>query len=334
VLLITPRLAFVAERSTRRHSESTTCRSTNESDVRCLIKRFVGVRHFVFSLTLACGAAAAGAQLPTPPRLTGPVPKLSANEVYGEETVLDDRGVKFTLFLPKGWINNGTTNVAITTHFHTVASSAISSHVRRGSRDPLIVFALGSGSSAYRAPFEDTNRFARVLGSVEEQLKRRGLNAHVTTVDISSFSAGYGAVRELMKSPHYFSLIRRVILLDSIYGGIAPVAVGRTNRVVESAHVDVWVPLANAAMRKQKTFVITLSEVQPATFASTREVTSALLDCVGLKLSPVSPANTNSIALVARADVGNFHVWQYSGTNAAAHMAHVHHMAEVWRAIE
>src|SRR5689334_7823832 len=97
---------------------------------------------------------AAAADRPVPPRLDARVPKLATNEILGERLALEDRGVKFTVFLPQGWTN--ATNVTV--HFHTAASSAISSHVWRGSTDPLVVFAIGSGSSAYRVPFEDTNR--------------------------------------------------------------------------------------------------------------------------------------------------------------------------------
>jgi hypothetical protein len=287
------------------------------------------VRVTILTLCFAMRAA----ELHVPPRLDQPVPKLSTSDIHGEQLALDERGVKFTLFLPQGWSTNCVTNAAITAHFHTVASSAIPSHVRRGSLDPLIVFALGSGSSAYRAPFEDTNRFGRILDLVEKQLRERGAECRITNVDISSFSAGYGAVRELVKSPQYFAIIRRVVLLDSIYGSLQAQPAGVTNRVADPAHADVWAPLARAAMKGDKTFVITLSDILPPNFASSLEVTSALLDHVGLKLEPTTFA-TNEFALISRVDAGNFHVWRYAGTNGPAHMAHVQHMADVWRAIE
>jgi len=272
--------------------------------------------------------------MPSVPRLDELVPTLPANDIRGEQLNLNDREVKFTLFLPTGWNQTSNSNAAITAHFHTVPSSAIPSHVRRHSRDALVVFALGSGSSAYRVPFEDTKRFARVISLVEQEMRQRGFTNRVTAVDVSSFSAGYGAVRELIRSPHYFPMIRRIVLLDSIYGGLLPQGTGSTTRVVDPAHIDIWVPFAKAAMRGEKTFVITLSHIEPATFASTLECANALLDRVALKLEPISPVPTHSLALVARVDAGNFHVWSYVGTNAAAHMAHVHHMADVWKSIE
>lgn len=291
------------------------------------------MRLHVFLSTLFIAVARA-ADPPTliPPSLNDSIPT-PANGIQGEQIALVDRGVKFTLFFPAGWYREAT-NIALTAHFHTVASSAISSHVRRGSRDPLVAFALGSGSSAYRVPFEDTNRFDRVLSLVETEMRQRGFTNHITTVDLSSFSAGYGAVRELVKSPHYYSLIRRIVLLDSIYGGLVPQKTGSTARIVDPQHIDAWIPFAKAAMRGEKTFIITLSQIEPATFASTLECASALLDRLALKLQSVSPPPTNSLGLLSRADAGNFHVWSYAGTNATAHMAHVQHMAEIWRSIE
>jgi hypothetical protein len=284
-----------------------------------------------------CAIALAGSTYAaiTPPVMTlrtAPV----ATETRGERVVLRDGSTEFTLFLPNGWTDATKPTVAITAHFHTIASSAIALHERRGAREPLLVFALGSGSSAYRAPFEDTNRFARILSLVEREMSRRGVNTPISAVDVSSFSAGYGAVRELVKSPQYFSLIRRIVLLDSIYGGLVVSPPGSTNRFVEATHVDVWVPFAKAAMRNEKTFVITLSQIEPETFASTVECATALLDRVSLKLLPIksSPTSTNSLPLLARADSGDLHVWSYAGTNGFAHMAHVQNMAEVWRAIE
>jgi hypothetical protein len=38
--------------------------------------------------------------------------------------------------------------------------------------------------------------------------------------------------------------------------------------------------------------------------------------------------------LLQRADVGRFHVWNYAGTNAQAHLTHVRHLADLWRALD
>jgi hypothetical protein len=213
--------------------------------------------------------------------------------------------------------------------------------VRRGAKNPLLVFALGEGSSTYRAPFEDTNRFARVLAMIEAELQRRsGLtNARIDAVDVSSFSAGYGAVRELVKVPEYFKIIRRIVLLDSFYGGLESQKNGSTNRVPLAEHIDVWVPFARAAMRGEKTFVVTYSEIATTSYASTFERAAALLQRVGVKAQAVATnaipaASDPNFPLLTSADSDGLHVWSYGGTDAPAHLTHVRHLADVWAALD
>jgi hypothetical protein len=301
-----------------------------------------GTARILFAVGTCCIAfAAATAEWPVPPPMPKRVIAPSTNELGGTQVPLADRDVKFTLFLPNGWTNAMSSNAVLYVHFHTVPWFAIQEHVRREAREPLLIFALGEGSSAYRAPFEDTNRFNRILVLVEEELKKRGAPAdtQLAHVDVSSFSAGYGAVRELVKSPEYFKIIRRIVLLDSLYGGLEPEEKGSTNRRPLAAHIEVWVPFARAALRGEKAFVFTHSQVPTTSYASSSECAEALLQRIGLKARAVT---TNSIPaasdpdfpLFARADSGGFHSWSYGGVDAQAHLTHVRHMADVWRALD
>jgi hypothetical protein len=280
------------------------------------------------------------AALPEPP----PMPKRtiapSTNEFRGAQIVLTDRGTNFTLFLPQGWTNAVSSNTVLFAHFHTIAWFAIQEHVRREAREPLIVFALGEGSSTYRTPFTDTNRFVRMIALVESELKKRGAaaNTRVAHIDVSSFSAGYGAVRELVQQPPSFQIIRRIILLDSMYASLEPEEAGATNRRPLAAQIDVWVPFARAAVRGGKTFVLTHSQVPTLSHASSFECAAALATKAGVEFKTVA---TNSLPatrdpdfpLLRRADAGKFHIWSYGGKDAQAHLTHIRHMADVWHAL-
>jgi hypothetical protein len=158
-------------------------------------------------------------------------------------------------------------------------------------------------------------------------------------VDVSSFSAGYGAVRELVKSPEYCKIIRRIVLLDSMYAGLEPEEKGSTNRRPLAAQIDVWVPFARAALRGEKTFVLTHSQVPTTTYASSSECAEALLQRVGgearaVAANSIPAANDPNFPILARTDRGGFHVWSYGGVDAQAHLTHARHMADVWRALE
>ena len=294
------------------------------------------MRTFVLP-AIALAALAATAQVPPVMNKRAIAP--STNELQGTQVALNDRGTNFTLFLPHGW-TNAISNSVLCVHFHGAPWFVIQEHLRRGAKEPLAVFALGEGSSTYRVPFEDTNRFARVLSLVESELYRRGAPiAHITSVNISSFSAGYGAVRELVKSPEPFKTIRRIALLDSMYGGLEQQRAGNTNRVPLAEHIDVWAPFAKAAMRGEKIFVLTHSQVPTSGYASSAECATTLVGKLGLAArsagtDSLPAAKDPDFPLLSRVDAGGLHIWNYGGTDAQAHMTHARHMADVWQTLD
>src|SRR6185503_19284126 len=125
--------------------------------------------------------------------------------------------------------------------------------------------------------FENASRFGRVLGVIERQL------GPIKDLEVSSFSAGYGAVREIIKQPEYFARIRTIVLADSMYAGL------ETNSVRKplAEQIDVWVPFARAAIEGKKTFVFTYSAVPTSTYASSSECARALLATLGVQDSAV-----------------------------------------------
>lgn len=293
-------------------------------------------RHSANWLLLFAIFVSAGIHAQVPPVMARRAIAPSTNGTHGTQLTLNDRGTNFTLFLPAGWANAISSNALLCVHFHSAPWFPIQEHVRRGAKEPLAVFALGEGSSTYRAAFEDTNRFARVLALVEGELQKRSrLSTRISAVDVSSFSAGYGAVRELVKSPDYFKIIRRIVLLDSMYAALGPQENGMTNRRPLTAQIDVWLPFAKAAMRGEKTFVVTHSQVPTSSYASSTECATALLEKLGVKAETVTTnsipaANDPDFPLLRRADVVGLHIWSYGGNDAQAHMTHARHMADVW----
>ena len=180
-----------------------------------------------------------------------------------------------------------------------------------------------------------------MIALVESELKKRGAVAdtRVAHIDVSSFSAGYGAVRELVQQPASFQIIRRIALLDSMYASLEPEETGSTNRRPLAAQIDVWVPFARAAVRGEKTFVFTHSQVPTRTYASSFECAAALAAKAGVEFKTVTanslPATRDlNFPLLRRADAGRFHIWSYGGADAPAHLTHVRHLAEVWRALD
>jgi hypothetical protein len=282
-----------------------------------------------------------GAEIMPPPM---PVRQISPSTqpVPGEEVRIVNRGDNFTLYLPPGWETHPTAGTVLTVHFHGAAWFAIQEHRRRGIYEPLLCFSPGEGSRIYGKAFEDEGRFGELLGEIERELAGRlGRQTTLEAVNITSFSAGYGAVREIVKSPKYVARLRRVILADSMYAGYDPASTqpGATSRPLDP-HIDMWAALARRAMDGEMTFVVTYSMVPTAPrYASSSDCARAVVEKVGLQPARVEPgsipaASDPDYPLIERSGRGGFHAWGYGGTDAGAHMTHPRHIADIWKACD
>ncbi len=236
----------------------------------------------------------------------------------------------YTLLVPQIRHGPSSSSITLTIHFHGEPWFVLEEHLRRGSEEPLLCVTLGQGSSVYRVPFENQKKLSQLLEKVEKQLQKR-----VIALNISSFSAGYGAVREIVKSPEYRQMIRRIVLCDSMYASFAP---GSTTQPA-AEHMEPWIAFAKMAAKGEKTFVFTHSQVPTSTYANSASCANALIDAVGgpkVKVPRGSlPATLDpEFPLLTRCDVGHFHVWGYDGADAQAHLTHVRHLADVWKALD
>ena len=59
----------------------------------------------------------------------------------------------------------------------------------------------------------------------------------------------------------------------------------------------------------------------------------SILTDVEVAANSTPAASDKDFPLLRRADAGNLHVWGYGGTNAQAHMTHVRHAADIWKAL-
>lgn len=277
-------------------------------------------------------AARSGSEV-VPPRMMKRQIAKPAQDPPGEQVPIKDQGATFTLFIPQNYQPaDGDVDLAI--HFHGAAWFAIQEHLRAGRTAPLLCVYLGEGSTVYRNGFQDPQRLPRVLKAVAEELRlRTGKRVRIATLDVSSYSAGYGAVRELVKSPDNVKLIRRIVLADSMYASYGP------DMKPDEEHVNPWVPFAEAATGGQKVFVFTYSQVPTTGYASSSECARALCLRLGVPLRKLIYTSrqigaAGDYPLVERADQNGFHAWGYWGTDADAHLAHPRHLAEIWRSLE
>ncbi|HJP83139.1 MAG TPA: hypothetical protein VJ835_06490 [Fimbriimonadaceae bacterium] len=235
---------------------------------------------------------------------------------------------KYTLFIPDSW--QPVDRPAITVHFHGAAWFAIEEHLRRGLKEPLLGIYLGEGSSVYQKPFEDPERWPVLLSHVIAELGGKS----ISRVDMTSFSAGYGAVRELLKQPGPIAIIHRLVLADSMYASFT----SDGDHTPLSAQINPYVEFAKLAIEGKKEFVVTCSQVTTETYANSAACAEELVKKLGGRLMladpTLPPTRGKDFPLLSRFDSVGFHVWAYGGTDAMAHMTHPRHIADIWRALD
>jgi hypothetical protein len=270
---------------------------------------------------------------------TRPHPRLTQIEVPGHRVDLKSLKGAQLFISPRV---DAKRPVPLLIHFHG-APWLIEQHVALHlPRAALITVNLGAGSSAYRRPFEERELFQNLLREAGEELH---LQRGWSSISLSGFSAGYGAVREILRRPEYFALVNNVLLLDGMHASYSPegrlLADGGT---ILASDVDPFVnfaleavagssPLAGmrtttsgGAVTGRKTFVVTHSEIFPGAYASTTECAEYLLAQLGLTRRPQLRQGPMGMQQLSAVDVGGLHVRGYAGNSAQDHVDFLHAM--------
>lgn len=262
-----------------------------------------------------------------------------------------------SLFLPEGWkeqITSSPPAIKLTVHFHSAQWFAIEEHWRRGARNPILANYQGEGSSVYRRPFEDRELFGRLVSRTRDELTSRGAPAEIAINDIElqSFSAGYGAVREILKSPEYVKLISRVVLADSLYASLTTETLSSAQLMTTEAgtteprgvpdpkQMQPFYEFAQLAIAGKKQLLLAHTTIFTGSYASTVETADSLIHALGLAREVVTTGSLPAAAadaqfrLYSRCDKGGFHVWGYEGNTPQAHIAVARTIANFWNALE
>lgn len=221
-----------------------------------------------------------------------------------------------------------TTNplVDLLIHFHgdpaTVAREFAAARV-----DGLLLVVNYPGlSSAYARPHADPARFDELMQHTLDALHEGGHLPESTRwgrVFLSSFSAGYGALREILKHPPHVERIEGLLMLDSLYAGYVDDGAGRR---VNPDHMADFRRFARLAVEGHKSFILTHSDLVPGSYASTLETADDLLRHVDLARGVVDEPGPDEMKLTSRATRGGFRVLGYAGDDGPAHMQHLRRM--------
>jgi hypothetical protein len=274
------------------------------------------IRRSAVCLLLSAAACFAQAQNPSPmTEHTREHPRLTEESPAGVRISL----ATGALFIPEKLA--GITSLPLIVHFHGARWIPEVAAAENGFA--VISVEGGSGSTAYAKQFSDPALFGSVLAEAQQKAA-----VTFTSIWLTAWSAGHGAIREILAVPDYYSRVDKVLLIDGLHTDYVDGKPGPQESQLESDHLEVFLRFARDAVAGRKTFVVTHSEIFPGTYASTTETADWLLMRLGLRRTAVlawGPMKTQQLSEVR---AGQFLLVGFAGNSAPDHVDQFHSLPE------
>ena len=219
-----------------------------------------------------------------------------------------------TLFLPAGIKPNG---APLLFFFH--GGTWVPEVAAARNKTAVIGIQAGAGSSSYTKLFEDPQTFPRLLQEAETKA-----GAKFGRVILGGWSAGGGAIRQILLAPDSYARVNAVLVIDGIHTDYPDGKPGPLESKIGPENLQIWLQLARDAMAGRKRAVITHSEIFPGTFASTTETADYILAQLGLKPRPVLKWGPMGLQQLSEASSGKFLLIGYAGNSAPDHVDQLH----------
>jgi len=192
----------------------------------------------------------------------------------------------------------------------------------------LVGIDLGNGSGPYESTFRTPNVFQNLVRSVEAAVAKKTGNsaARVRKVGLSGWSAGYGAVGEILRTSYGRQLVDTVVLLDGLHCGYV-------GNALNDAQLEPFMAFARQAAQGNKFMFVSHSSIIPPGYASTTETANYLVFNLNGKPQAVRPRGSDPMGLdlISRFDRNGFHVRGYQGNDKMDHCAHIGLLRDILR---
>lgn len=254
---------------------------------------------------------------------TRPHPRIEKTEVAGKRTELTTLKGSILFTSPKIKSKKA---VPLIIHFHG-ASWLMEYHIAKHFPNAaLITVNLGSGSRVYGTPFTQPEMFKNLI---EEASKSLELKRGWSSITLVGFSAGYGAIRAILRHEANFKIVNNVLLLDGIHASYVPEGKRLADGgIIKTDDLDSYVKFAREAVEGKKRFIISHSEIFPATYASTTECVDYLLNTLSLKRKAVLKKGPIGMQQLSEVKAGGFQILGYAGNTGADHGDQLYAMPE------
>jgi hypothetical protein len=188
-----------------------------------------------------------------------------------------------------------------------------------GNQVAVVSVQAGSGSAAYARLFNDPARF---LGLLREAESRAGI--HFGRVMLGGWSAGCGAIRQILKSPESYTRVDAALMIDGVHTDYVDGKPGPIESQIDPGNLETWLRLGRDAMEGHKRAMATHSEIFPGTFASTTETADYLAAQLGLRQRAVLKWGPMGLQQLSEAGAGKFLLIGYAGNSAPDHVDQLH----------
>jgi len=218
-------------------------------------------------------------------------------------------------------------------HFHGQTAMRMTlAQVARGVA--FVGIDLGIASGPYSDAFASREAWPLLRKSIESALKAQSgdSRAHIRHLGLTAWSAGYGAVNEILK--FHKAEVDAVVLLDGLHAAWDPAHNSHsTGSDVIAGPVAPTLEFAKLALKGEKLFVFSHSEVDPVTYPSTRLTADMLMRELGIQRHAVHETAANKFGLYGTVDTKGLHIWSYRGNDKPAHCTHLTHIDRAVRDI-
>ena len=280
------------------------------------------------------------AQTPVPPAASqNPSPMVEETRVH-ERLVPRELGGAIRSFVgPAGklvelWVPDPTKArdvLDLVVHFLGAAWLPEQAGAGLGTNTAVAVVNLGAGTGVYDRAFADPAVFDSLLAGVTRELSAvSGTTVNVGRVTLVGFSAGHGAIRRILREPRHFARVDAVLLLDGMHTSYVPEGtVLAAGGVLDTTNLMAFADFARAAVRGEKRFLVSHSEIFPGTFASTTETANWLLHALGLHRTPVLKWGPRGMQQLSEVHAGRFELLGFAGNAGPDHIDQFHAMPEL-----
>jgi len=233
---------------------------------------------------------------------------------------LDTGGGQFAqLFIPDYYQSDNDGRFNLVFHLHS-ASWAAENQVYRALVNAIVFnIHLGALSSPYQNYFSDSDKFQSILDMITSELEQREIEIDpvLDNLIVTSFSAGYAGLREMLKTNTYYDKIKAIHLADGLHA--------TSNPGIMDEQMQDFVKYARDARDRTKIMHITHSSIPTPGYESTTSTANYLIEHIGATRQPADEQDEIG-TMYSRCDSGLFNLRGYHGETAEDHMKHLYAM--------